>query len=240
MSPHWVRRGPPPSRPRTPAELQRELFIAAQRYTSNPQLPVYFPQELYDHLQTYFALPKPRPIFDFLHNTPSWFPRELRARYLGALQPRTELQVEYFLETETHADDWCVTFPNFKVMDIFDRDTAARVDRASKTTWRQFRESDVAELFMHHIDTVTFAADWNTPSRMHVVVKFTLNSHLRTSIVYNHFEEAYERLDLEYIKLELKRVTQYWRECWKPAAMTYEVIHIMAADLRKMYNEMVW
>jgi hypothetical protein len=75
---------------------------------------------------------------------------------------------------------------------------------------------------------------------MHVVVKFTPNSPLRTSIFYNHFEEAYERLDLEYIKLELKRVTQYWRECWKPAAMTYEVIHIMAADLRKMYNEMVW
>jgi hypothetical protein len=125
-------------------------------------------------------------------------------------------------------------------MDIFNRDAAAKVDRALKTTWRQFRESDVAELFMRHIDTVTFAAGWKTPSSMHVVVKFTPNGPLRTSIVYNHFEEAYERLDLEYIKLELERVTRYWREGWKPAAMTYEVIHIMAADLKKMYNEMVW
>jgi hypothetical protein len=212
---------PTPPRPQPPTALQQR-------------------RDLLTHLLRYHSLPPPRQIFHFLHNLSQRVPLDLQSRLLRLLQPRTELQLEYFLEAETHADDWCVTFPDLSLIDIFDRDAAAKVNRASKTTWRQFRESDVAEPFMQHIDTVTFAADWNTPSRMHVVVKFTPNSPLRTSIFYNHFEEAYERLDLEYIKLELKRVTQYWRECWRPAAMTYEVIHIMAADLRKMYNEMVW
>jgi hypothetical protein len=221
--------------------------MSIQLLTASPRPPRWFPNLDFDrcrlllkHLQRYFALPTPRPIFHFLHSLPREVTRDIRSSWLQLLQPRTELQVEYFLEQDTHSDDWCVTFPDLKLIDMFDRDAAAKVDRASKTTWRQFRESDVADVFMRHIDTVTFAADWERPSRMHVVVKFTPDSPLRTSIVYNQFEKAYERLDLEYIKLELKRVTQYWREGWKPAAMTYEVIHIMAADLRKMYNEMVW
>jgi hypothetical protein len=163
-----------------------------------------------------------------------------RLQFLQTLQLRTELQLEYFLESDTDPEDWGITFPNMILMDVFDRDAVASVARADKITWKHFCGSDVAKIFMRYIDTVTFAAGWDVPARMQVVVKFTPNAPLRTSVVYNRFEEAYERLDLEYIKLELGRVTRYWRHGLKPNAMTFEVIHFMAADLEKMYREMVW
>jgi hypothetical protein len=150
------------------------------------------------------------------------------------------LQLEYFMEPDTHPEDWCVTFPNVVLMDMVDRDAVAGVARADKITWKRFCGSDVAEMYMRYIDTVTFAARWNAPARMHVVVKFTPNAPLCTSIVYNHFGKAYERLDLEYIKLKVESVTRYWRDVWKPNTMTFEIIHLMAADLGKMYREMVW
>jgi hypothetical protein len=161
-------------------------------------------------------------------------------QFLQTIQQKTELQLEYFLEPDTRPEDWGVTFANMILMDVFDRDAVALVARVEKITWKWFCESDVAEIFMRYIDTVTFAAGWDVPARMQVVVKFTPNAPLRTSIVYNRFEEAYERLDLGYIKLEVEKVTRYWREVWKPNGMTFEVIHLMAADLGKMYREMVW
>jgi hypothetical protein len=180
-------------------------------------------------------------IFSFLESVSSKaFSHHTRLQFLQTIQPRTELQLEYFMEPDTHPEDWCVTFPNMVLMDTFNRDAVAEVARADKITWKRFCRSDVAEIFMRYIDTVTFAAAWNTPARMHVVVKFIPNAPLRPSIVYNHFGKAYERLDLESIKLKVESVTRYWREEWKPNAMTFEVIHLMAADLGKMYKEMVW
>jgi hypothetical protein len=180
-------------------------------------------------------------IFTFLESAFSKpFSHHTHLQFMQNIQPKTELQLEYFMEPDTQPEDWCATFPNMRFMDTFDRNAVAEIARADKITWERFCGSDVAELFLRYIDTVTFAAAWDEPARMHVVVKFTPDAPLRTSIVWNHFGKAYGRLDVEYIKLKVESVSRYWREVWKPDALTFEVIHLMAADLGKMYREMVW
>jgi len=217
--------------------MSGHLLPASSRSRSRPRTAPE--QELSTHMRNYLLQPSPRPIFNFLESIP--FPRETRLHCLQKLQPVTELQLEYFLEPDTQPDDWRVTFPHINSVDIFDRFGAAQPDRDSKTTWKQFRESQVADVFMQHIDTVVFAARWAWPSYMQLMVKFDpQGGPLHTWIGYMFFKGAYERLDLEYIKLELERVTLRWKEVWKPAAMTFEVIQKMAEDLGKMHRELVW
>jgi hypothetical protein len=220
--------------------MSTEMLSADPSTLFSSLLTAELPQALFRPLFEYLNHPSPRPIFKFLQELPSQYTREVRLRCLQLLLPRTELQLEYFLEPNTQPNDWCVTFPHISLIDMFNRRTATLVDRQSKTTWKTFRESRVADIFMQHIDTVTFTADWAKPSSMQLVVKFVPGGSLRTSIVYNQFDVAYERLDLEYIQLELDKITIYWKDVWKPAAMTFEVIHTMAERLGRMHREMVW
>lgn len=220
--------------------MSTEMLPADPSTLFSSLLTAELPRALFRPLFEYLNHPSPRPIFKFLQDLPSQYTREVRLRCLQLLQPRTELQLEYFLETNTQPDDWCVTFPHLSLIDMFNRRTATLIDRQPKITWKQFREARVADIFMQHIDTVTFAADWAKPSCMQVIVEFVPGGPLRTSIVYNQFDVAYERLDFGYIRLELEKITIYWKEVWKPAAMTLEVIHTMAERLRKMHREMVW
>ncbi|KAI4754432.1 hypothetical protein E4T52_13423 [Aureobasidium sp. EXF-3400] len=205
--------------------MSTEMLSADPSTLFSSLLTAELPQALFRPLFEYLNHSSPRPIFKFLQDLPSQYTREVRLRCLQLLLPRTELQLEYFLEPNTQPNDWR---------------TATLVDRQSKTTWKTFRESRVADIFMQHIDTVTFTADWAKPSSMQLVVKFVPGGSLRTSIVYNQFDVAYERLDLEYIQLELEKITIYWKDVWKPAAMTFEVIHTMAERLGRMHREMVW
>lgn len=205
------------------------------------QLPLDLQQELSNRMRTYRHLPSPKPVFNFVQDLPAGLTREHRLSCLQLLQPKTELQLEYFLEPNTQPDNWGVTFPHRTSVDIFDRFGAAQVDRTAKTTWKQFRESHVADVFMQHIDTVVFAARWAMPSYMQLTVRFDREGGpLDIRVSYHFFKSAYERLDLEYIKLEVEKVTLRWKEVWKPAAMTFEVIQKMAKDLGKMHREMVW
>lgn len=205
------------------------------------QLPLDMRRELSNRLRTYHNQPPPKSIFSFVRDLPAGLTREHRLSCLQLLQPKTELQLEYFLEPNTQADDLRVTFPHGDSVDISDRFHAAQVDRTSKTTWKQFRESHFADVFMQHIDTVVFAARWAFPSYMQLMVKFNPEGKpLDIWVKYRFFESAYERLDLEYIKLEVDKVTLRWKEVWKPAAMTFEVIQKMPEDLGKMHREMVW
>lgn len=209
---------------------------------TNPflQLPLGLRQELANRLRAHLRLPSPRPIFNFVQDLPAGLTREHRLNCLQLLQPKTQLQLEYFLESNTQPDDWGVTFPHMRTVYAFDRFGAARVDRTFKTTWKQFRESHVADVFMQHIDTVVFAARWAVPSCMQLMVKFDPDGRpLDIWVNYHFFETAYERLDLEYIKLEVEKVTLRWKEVWKPAAMTFEVIQKMAEDLGRMHRDLV-
>ncbi|CAD0093428.1 unnamed protein product [Aureobasidium vineae] len=184
------------------------------------------------------------PIFHFLDDLPSEIPRSTRLKWLQKLCPYAELQTEYFLEPHTQPDDMGVTFPvldsNAHRTKTSARYAAALCERMSKPTWKQFCESSVAPLFMQHIDTVTFAARMKTPSYFYVVVNFDAEASIHLEGSFFGFEDAYERLDVEYIKQEVERVARNWAARYKDTAMTFDVVEMMAGELRKMYQEMVW
>ncbi|CAD0091132.1 unnamed protein product [Aureobasidium mustum] len=222
------------------AQLQRARRSTRHSYRRS----IALERELEDHLQRYSASHGVSiPTFDFLNSLPPEVSLDSRSRFLRALLPKTELQLDHFLDSDSAFDDMDVTFPNF---DLFDTNVHARLDarlfeQHPKTTWKQFCDSTVHSVFMKHIDTVTFSMRMKKPSRMYVTTKFDGDGPL-LDMGFEGFRlgDAYDRLDDEYIEIEFDELVIRWKEAWKPAAMTPEVIETMAADLRKMYKEMRW
>ncbi|KAH0369744.1 hypothetical protein KCU65_g3171, partial [Aureobasidium melanogenum] len=135
-----------------------------------------------------------------------------------------------------------VTFPYLESFEPKSRarSAAASIERRLKTTWGEFCESNVTFLLMQHIDTVIFSMELKESSTVYVTAHFDGNGPLlRAEIESVGLEDAYDRLDREYIELEFNRRTIVWTEAWRPTAMTFDVIELMATDLRLTYREMV-
>ncbi|KAG9551355.1 hypothetical protein KCU71_g14449, partial [Aureobasidium melanogenum] len=201
-------------------------------------------QELDDHQQRYPDLwdTPTIPIFHFLNNLSSETSLDTRLKYLQVLLPNAELQVEDLLDPDSGPDDMAVTFPDF---DYFRqksraRHAAASCERLLKTTWEEFGTSVVTSVLMQHIDTVTFSMKMKEPSIVCVTAHFDGKGRLlRTEVDSIGLEDAYDRLDREYIELEINKRAILWTEAWRPPAMNFDVIELMATDLRRMYQEMV-
>ncbi|KAH0012287.1 hypothetical protein KCU78_g9755, partial [Aureobasidium melanogenum] len=201
-------------------------------------------RDLDDHQQRYPDLwdTPTIPIFHFLDNLSSETSIDTRLKYLQVLLPNTEMQVEYLLDPDSGPDDMAVTFPDFEYFrpKSCARYAAASYDRLLKTTWEEFGESNVTSVLMQHINTVTFSMKMKEPSTIYVTAHFDGNGRLlRTEVDSIGLEDAYDRLDREYIELEINKRMVLWTEVWKPTAMNCYVIELMATDLRRTYQRMV-
>lgn len=182
------------------------------------------------------------PVFHFLKNLVSGTSIDTRLKFLQRVLPKTELQIEYLLCPDSGPDEMAVTFPNLEYFEPKSRarNAAASIERRLKTTWGEFCESNVTSLLMQHINSVTFSMEMKKSSIVYVTAHFDGNGPLlRTEIGSVGLEDAYDRLDREYIELELNKRMISWTEAWKPTAMTFNVIELMATDLRITYQEMV-
>lgn len=78
------------------------------------------------------------------------------------------------------------------------------------------------------------------PSVVYVTAHFDGNGPLlRTEIVSIGLGDAYDRLDREYIELEINKRAILWTQAGRPTVMNSDVIEMMATDLRRTYQEMV-
>ncbi|KAI4735960.1 hypothetical protein E4T50_13532 [Aureobasidium sp. EXF-12298] len=171
-------------------------------------------RDLDDHQQRYPELwdTPTIPIFHFLDNLASETSIDTRLKYLQVLLPNTEMQVEYLLDPDSGPDDMA----------------------------EEFGISNVAPVLMQHINTVTFSMSMKEPSTIYVTAHFDGNGRLlRTEVDSIGLEDAYDRLDREYIELEINKRVVLWTEVWKPTAMNCYVIELMATDLRRTYQRMV-
>ncbi|KAI5258680.1 hypothetical protein E4T42_00610 [Aureobasidium subglaciale] len=187
-------------------------------------------------------------VFRFLADLPrSRFPEDLVLACLNTLLPKTELQLQHWFEPDSKPDDWAITFPELYLLsrrnDVNKRYLVGSQPRHLKLTWKEFRESHVAKVYMRHTNTVTLATRMKSPSYMYVIAKFYPSSIGKPSVKfetdYYGFENAYCRLDVEYIKMRVERILLVWKEVWKPTKMTFDVIETMAEDLRKMNEELI-
>lgn len=202
-------------------------------------------RELEEHLQRYRqSHGVPIPAFHFLNRLQREISHDTRSRFLKALLPETELQIEHTLLNPTSAlDEMGVTFPDFELFMTEEsvRRAAASCRRRSRPTWKQFRESSIASMFMQHVDAVTFSIRMRAPSYMYLTAKFDGNGPLiKTEAKGHRIKQAYNRLDCEYIEMEFEKLMIRWTESWKPATLTFEVIETLALELRRMYQNMRW
>lgn len=136
-----------------------------------------------------------------------------------------------------------VTFPDLESFKPKSRarNAAASIERRLKATWGEFCASNIAPVLMQHIDTVTFSIKMKKSLTVYVTAHFDGNGRLVRTEVDSVFglEDALDRLDREYIELEFNRRTIVWMEAWRPTTMTFDIIELMATDLRMTYHEMV-
>ncbi|THY09514.1 hypothetical protein D6D03_00313 [Aureobasidium pullulans] len=169
-----------------------------------------------------------------------------RLAILQMLLPKTELQLEYWFNSDSNPHNWAITFPHLvhegsKAHDTMRRYFKTIDQRHLKLTWKEFCASSVKDTFFQHTNTVTFAVRLRGPAYMYVIATFESDTLPTFEAEFFELEECFITLDADYIREQVEMKLEKWStDFLEPISLSTGLIEAMVDDLREMKDGGCW